>query len=266
MNNKVDVSFYPESLSLWKYKDRDLWYHGNLDLLKLKLAAIIGTREVSIKGIQRTKLIAKILVAHNYGIVSGLAKGVDKVAHETTLALKGKTIAVMGTPIDQCYPKENNLLKEEIERKGLVLSQFAPSEHVFQSNFPKRNVLMAALSDINIVIEAGEKSGVRYQVEAAIKLNKRVALLASLVEHKYHWILDALNYKNTYVLSSPKDLIALLDNPQINVDDKTAIDFVETKQESLFNDVVIPQGQKISKKNIFRKLHDAAKLLYRKIF
>lgn len=207
MTNLLGRDYYPKALLETKYCEMPIWYQGDQALLLGKLASIIGTRNISNEGILRTRRITKVLVEHGFCIVSGLAKGVDTVAHEATLQLGGATVAVMGTPIDECYPKENQDLLRRISEKGLVLSQFAPGSPVQKSNFPRRNALMAALTDISVVVEASEKSGTRHQVISAIAYGKKVGFLASLTEKKYSWITEALKSGNAFVINDPQDIL-----------------------------------------------------------
>ena len=187
-----------------------LWYDGNLKLLELPLASVVGTREVSPEGIVRTKRLTALLVQEGFCIVSGLAKGVDRVAHETALEMNGYTIAVMGTSINDCYPKEHRALKCEIGLRGLLLSQFAPESPILRSNFPRRNILMAALSSVTFVVEATIDSGTKHQVKAAVDRGKPVAFLASLVDQDYPWVRGALDSGFGFVIESPEDARSLL--------------------------------------------------------
>lgn len=215
----LDPHLYPDGLKDWKYKDRILWYQGNLDLLKKRMVSVVGTRKVSKDGIVRTRKLTQFLVKEGFTIVSGLAEGVDTIAHQSTLECRGYTIAVLGTPINQCYPKTNIKLKEEIVNKGLILSQFAVGEPVKQSNFPKRNGLMAALAEATIVIEASEKSGTRYQVQYAIKMRRKIGFLASLVNGNNPWVLDAVDKGYAFVISDLSDLEKYL-GTNINLENK----------------------------------------------
>ena len=201
---------FPSSLHAWPNKSEMLWLLGNAALLDLPLAAVVGTRDVSAEGIARTKRITSILVQEGFCVVSGLAHGVDSIAHRTALDLGGFTIAVMGTPIEQCYPRENLALKEEIAEKGLVISQFAPASPVQRGNFPRRNALMAALSEITFVVEADIDSGTRHQVKAAVQMGKRVAFLASLAERNYPWVLSALKTGLGIIIQKPEDALTAL--------------------------------------------------------
>lgn len=139
-------------------------------------------------------------------MVSGMAQGVDYIAHITTLGLGGATIAVMGTPIEDCYPKEHRELKASIAAFGLVLSQFEPGSPSRRYNFPRRNETMAAMSAITIVTEASASSGTRHQVAAAIKLGRHVGFLASLVAQEIPWIEDALQSEFSFIIESPSQI------------------------------------------------------------
>jgi DNA protecting protein DprA len=131
-------------------KDRSdlcIYYAGDLSLLKRPSVAIVGTRDVSEAGIAATEWLTRRLVESGLVIVSGLAYGVDTVAHTTAINHDGKTIAVIGTPLDKATPSENAALQERIYREHLLVSRFAKGEKTFRTSFPLRNRLMAALSD-----------------------------------------------------------------------------------------------------------------------
>ena len=206
---KVLLDRYPQRLGQWRYKERALWYLGDLDLLWRPLASVIGTRSPSPAGTRDASTITGVLVELGFGIVSGLAEGIDTAAHQAALEREGATIAVLGTPIDECYPKSNQALKDEIAKRGLVLSKFAPGTKVHKSNFPQRNTLMAALGDFTIVVEAGEKSGSRYQVKSALELGRHVGFLPSVADQRHAWVLEAMNRKLGRILRSRSDLVEL---------------------------------------------------------
>jgi predicted Rossmann fold nucleotide-binding protein DprA/Smf involved in DNA uptake len=129
-----------------------------------------------------------------------------------TLRCGGKTIAVMGTPIDECYPTKHIELKEQIVRQGLVISQFEPGKPVSRGNFPQRNELMAAISVITLVAEAGPTSGTRHQVACALKLGRRVGFLASLTAKGIPWVDEAISTGRTFVVNQPEDIFKELRN------------------------------------------------------
>lgn len=195
---------------LWGRTVESLWCLGDCSLLDWPTVSIVGTRDLSPGGETRARKITTLLVQAGCCIVSGLAAGVDTVAHETALSLGGKTIAVMGTPIDECYPKENRDLKRRIVESGLVLSQFRPGSKFNRGNFPQRNGLMAAISAVTFVVEAQIDSGTRHQVKAAIALGKKVAFLSSLVNLNFPWVVEAIHSGHGVSIQEPSDALGLL--------------------------------------------------------
>ncbi len=128
------------------------------------------------------------LVNDQFTIVSGLAEGVDTIAHETALAANGQTIAVIGTPLGQVYPKSNVALQKRIATDFLLISQ-VPVERYDAQNFkvnrfffPERNKTMSALTEATIIIEAGETSGTLVQAREAIKQGRKLFILNSCFE------------------------------------------------------------------------------------
>jgi hypothetical protein len=117
----------------------NLYYAGDLALLKRQAVSIVGTREVTEDGAKRARKLSRELASTGVLVVSGLAKGVDRAAHTAAIEAGGATAAVIGTPLEKAYPPENIALQEMIYREYLLLSPFAPREQVFRSNFPKRN-------------------------------------------------------------------------------------------------------------------------------
>jgi DNA processing protein len=141
-----------------------LFLAGDAALLRSgRRVSVVGSRKVSSAGASRTRGLVKVLVERGITVVSGLAEGVDTAAHETAMNEGGRTLAVIGTPIDKYYPARNRELQDRMMREHLVVSQF-PVGYPFQKkNFPMRNRTMALLSDATIIVEAGEKSGTLHQ-------------------------------------------------------------------------------------------------------
>jgi DNA processing protein len=163
-----------------------IYYRGWWDLASSpKSVAVVGTRNISEEGVRRTRKLVKLLVDNDYTIVSGLARGVDTVAHETAIAVGGRTIAVIGTPLTEYYPKENRALQDKIANEFLLVSQVPVlryAEQDYRSNrsfFPERNKTMSALTDATIIVEAGETSGTLIQARAAIEQKRKLFILDS---------------------------------------------------------------------------------------
>ena len=140
-----------------------LYYDGNLDLLaacqQRPAVGIVGTRSPSEYGKRWTRRLTKTLCQAGFPIVSGLADGIDRVAHESCLEANGQTIAVLGTGVDVFYPYRNRDLHREISRLGLLVSEHPPGTQPEKVHFPRRNRIIAGLSRATLVTEAPRKSG-----------------------------------------------------------------------------------------------------------
>lgn len=176
---------YPEKLRDAAHPIELLYYQGWWDLVESRSVAVVGTRTPSAEGVARTRKLVRALVKDDFTVVSGLAMGVDTVAHETAIAAGGRTIAVIGTPLSGVYPKDNIELQRRIAREFLVISQVPVCRYEaqdYQSNrlfFPERNVTMSALTEATIIVEAGETSGTLIQARAALKQGRKLFILDS---------------------------------------------------------------------------------------
>ena len=157
--------------------------------------AIVGSRRASREGISRTRSFTKDLVEHGITVVSGLAEGIDTVAHETAIENGGKTIAVLGTPLSQAYPANNKALLEKIKRDHLAISQFPEGYPTRRENFPRRNRTMALICDATVVVEAGEKSGTRHQAWEGIRLGRLVYIMQNVAQNgELTWPEEVIGY------------------------------------------------------------------------
>jgi DNA processing protein len=134
--------------------------------------AIIGTRKASPEGLRRARKLAAALAKEGVIVVSGLADGIDTAAHEAAMAAGGKTVAVLGTPLDRVYPRKNLQLQRRIVAEHLALSPFPSGSRTLPWNFPYRNRVMALISDATVIMEAGESSGALSQGWEAIRLGR----------------------------------------------------------------------------------------------
>lgn len=181
---------YPDGLRKAKHPIEMFYYRGNLDLLDTPSLSIVGAREVSEEGYKRAIRLSKELSSEGFTIVSGLAKGVDTAAHTTALSEGKNTIGVIGTPIDEFYPKENKDLQSKIATEQLLISQVPfyrykhesfPSHKIY---FPRRNATMAAISKGTIIVEASDTSGSLTQARACIQQGKKLFILESCFKNK----------------------------------------------------------------------------------
>jgi len=166
-----------------KHAPEKLFMEGDSSLLTDgRRVSVVGSRRLSDDGFKRTEIITKALVERNITVVSGLAEGVDTAAHNAAINFGGRTIAVLGTPLDKAYPAKNKDLLELIKEKHLAISQFPENYPSQKKNFPMRNRTMALISDATIIIEASEKSGTRHQGWEALRLGRLVLLMQNVAE------------------------------------------------------------------------------------
>lgn len=179
-----------------KHAPRTLFVAGDVALLhRGARVAIVGSRKPSTEGIARAKRLARILAERGDIVVSGLAMGIDTAAHEEAIASGGKTIAVLGTPLDEVSPRENASLQALIMREHLAVSQFACGNPIGRGNFPLRNRTMALLSDATVIVEAQEGSGTLHQGWEAIRLGRGLFIAKSTADDSsLSWPKEMLHY------------------------------------------------------------------------
>lgn len=161
-----------------------LYFRGDRRLLQEGArVSIVGSRSATAEGLRRAGKLARALVARGVIVVSGLAEGIDTAAHEMAMQTGGRTIAVLGSPVDVPYPASNKALLESIGKDHLVISQFPPDTPIQPKNFPMRNRTMALLSHATIIVEAAEKSGTIHQAWEALRLGRPLFLLESIAKN-----------------------------------------------------------------------------------
>lgn len=167
-----------------KHAPKTLYAAGDVAILEDGArVSIVGARKASPEGIRRASKLAGLLASRGIVVVSGLAEGVDTAAHESAIKQGGRTIAVLGTPLDQVYPKKNAELQHRIMRDHLVISQYPIGYPVQPKNFPLRNRTMALLSDATVIIEATDTSGSLHQGWEALRLGRLLFITKSIVEN-----------------------------------------------------------------------------------
>ncbi|GJE74490.1 DNA-processing protein DprA [Methylorubrum suomiense] len=196
---------------LRSYGSKDAYVHfaGDIGLLKKKAVSIVGTRDVSEDGARRAARLARELVGAGVIVMSGLAKGVDTAALSSARSAGGSLAAVIGTPLQKAYPIENSELQTEIADKHLLLSPFAEGEAVFKGNFPKRNRVMALLSDATVIVEASDTSGTLHQAAECIRQGRWLFILKSVVEDPgISWPQRFLKENRTVVVENMDDILS----------------------------------------------------------
>lgn len=192
-------------------KPKPIFYAGDVAALRAPAVAIVGTRNVSEAGAARARKLARGLAQGGVAVVSGLAAGVDTEALTEAIRCGGRVVGVIGTPLDKAYPRENASLQETIYRDHLLISQFPKGEKTYRSNFPKRNRLMAAISDATVVIEASDTSGTLHQSAECLKLGRWLFIAKSVADDpSLTWPAKFLPYERCVVLESIDDVMSRL--------------------------------------------------------
>ena len=166
-----------------------LFAAGDVSLLQARArVSIVGARKASESGLRRAARLARLLGQAGVVVVSGLARGVDRAAHTACIDAGGRTIAVIGTPIDHCYPAEHARLQEMLCREHLVVSQFASGSRISRASFPARNRTMAMLSHASVIVEAGDSSGSLSQAAETQRLGRLLFIMRNVVDNdKLKW-------------------------------------------------------------------------------
>jgi len=164
-----------------KHAPAKIYAAGDIELLKSPArVSIVGSRKASAQGLARARRIGKLLAERNVVVVSGLAEGIDTEAHIATIEAGGRTIGVLGTGMDQCFPRSNAELQRSMMREHLVISQFEPGRTTQAWHFPLRNRLMAMISNATLIVEASETSGTQSQGWEALRLGRSLFILESV--------------------------------------------------------------------------------------
>jgi DNA processing protein len=169
----------------------------------------VGSRSASEVGLRVASTIGSELVRRSVTVVSGLAAGIDTAVHEATLSAGGRTVAVIGTGIQQFYPRANQALQRRIGEHGLVLSQFWPEAPPAKHQFPMRNAVMSGYCAATVVVEAGEHSGARIQARLALQHGRQVILRADLLA--LPWAKSLTDRPGVHVVRGADELLGVVD-------------------------------------------------------
>ncbi len=205
---------YPQLLLEIPSTPAVLYYTGDLKLAQTEgvnhLIGIVGTRNPTEHGRRWTYNISQALAKSGLTIVSGLAKGIDTVAHRACLDVGGKTIAVLGNGLDRAYPYQNKKLMAEIAEKGLILTEYEYGSTPERGNFPARNRIVAGLSRAVLVMEAPEKSGALITARYANEFNRDVYTLPNTPDNLQARGCLKLIHKGAEVIITEEELLSSL--------------------------------------------------------
>ncbi|GAC35551.1 DNA-processing protein DprA [Paraglaciecola polaris] len=171
----ITSEYYPKVLLQTARPPLLLYCAGNKRLLNNPQLAIVGSRNPSVAGKQNAKYFAQALSLSGWTVTSGLALGIDGLAHEAVLQVKGHTVAILGTGLNNIYPKRHvNMAKRILEQNGVLLSEFFPDTPARPENFPRRNRIISGMSLGTLIIEAAIKSGSLITARYALEQNRDV--------------------------------------------------------------------------------------------
>jgi DNA processing protein len=198
-----------------------LYYRGRVELEEnlgiIPTIAIVGTRDPDDYGKRWTRQIATALVKKGFTVVSGMAEGIDTVAHQACIDGSGRTIAVLGTGVDVIYPARNHRLYEDIQAQGLVVSEYPSGTQPDRPHFPQRNRIIAGLSRVIVVTQAPTKSGALITAHLANDFCRDVYVLPGDIDRQQSLGCLGLLSKGAHPILSPGHLLDLLGNiPQLD--------------------------------------------------
>lgn len=234
--NDVD---YPKSLLQYDDAPFGMFYKGNISMInEKKNISIVGSRKCSRYGIDVTNSMVEQLSPYEINIVSGMAKGIDSVAHKAAIKNKINTVAVLGSGIDVIYPKENYRLYHEIlEKDGCIISEFPLGTPPLSRNFPMRNRIISGICELLIVTEGGEKSGTLITVGAALEQGKNIIVVPGSIFSSESKGTNKLIKDGAYVYTDIEDVLSLLNISRVWMDNRI-ITTVKSKLEERIYQII----------------------------
>lgn len=200
-------SNYPEALRYIANPPALFYSRGDIGIYQNFCIAVVGSRAATEYGKNVAYNLGKSLADYNITVVSGMARGIDRQAHEGALENNGKTIAVLGSGIDIIYPRENKMLYKDICQKGLAISDFSPGSRPEAGNFPMRNRIISGLSRGVVVVEAGLRSGALITADLALEQGKDVFAVPGSIRSRASAGANNLIKQGAIMLSGIGDII-----------------------------------------------------------
>lgn len=254
---------YPEALKNIAEPPLILYYRGDKDILAAPLSlAVVGTRKASAYGIEMCRKILKPVCEKGLTIISGLAMGIDTVAHHTALENGAKTIAVLASGLDSIYPPTNKPLAEKITLCGALISEYDPGSKLERWNFPDRNRIISALSQAVFIVEGGKDSGAMLTAKFASEQGRPVFALPGNINSHNSQGPNLLIQQGAELISGAEDLLKLLkleshqDDqielfPTLEPDEQELYDlFREAQQELSYDQLLIKTGLSFGKLSV----------------
>lgn len=202
---------YPQSLKLIYHPPLLLYVLGNLYETDQDAIAVVGTRLPSFYGMEQTRRFVRAFSEKGLTIVSGLAKGIDQIAHETAMTIShGRTIGILGCGLDVVYPPGGDRLYENMKEKGAVVSEYPLGTKPLAYHFPERNRIISGLSQAVLVIEAHHRSGSLITAHEALEEGKEVFAVPGPVDQLTSRGTHRLIKEGAYLAEDPEDILEIL--------------------------------------------------------
>jgi DNA processing protein len=221
---------FPEQLQTLADPPAALWFIGQWETLRGPVVAIVGTRTATTYGERIARELASALARAGACIVSGMARGIDGVAHRAALDAGGRTAAVLGTGVDVVYPAAHRTLHRHIAERGLLLSELPLGERSTAGSFPRRNRIIAGLAHMTIVVEAPVRSGALITAGDAEASNRIVAAVPGPIDSPQSEGTNLLIRDGAQIITSVADALALVgltppvrSTPRLETDDESRL-------------------------------------------
>ena len=201
--------FYPKILRGIKNRPKKLYANGNIEILNSNCISIVGSRQNTKYGEKWCKKFVQEFIKYDLTIVSGMALGIDKIAHETALKYGGKTIAVLPSGLENIFPEENLKLYDEIILNGgCVISEYEPNVKPSSARFLERNRIVSGLSIATLVVEAAYRSGTSVTARIANKQKRDVFCIPGSLDNSKSVGTNKLLKEFAKIATEPKDIIS----------------------------------------------------------
>lgn len=259
----IENSSYPVLLRKINNPPQKLYVLGNCELLNSNCISIVGSRKNTEYGEKWCTKFVKELVKCDLNIVSGMAVGIDSIAHKSAIKYGGKTIAVLPSGLDNVYPKQNkNLFNEIISKNGCIISEYSPKESAKYKYFLERNRIVSGLSIATLVVEAGYRSGTSVTARIANNQERDVFCIPGSLDNPKSVGTNKLIREFAKIATSPEDIILNYSFLQKNKRNTEIIEDVEPEYVNIYkliknNSININEIVKYSKielKDVISKL------------
>jgi DNA processing protein len=204
---------YPQTLLQIYDPPVILYVRGDSTILNAPSLSIVGTRRPTIYGTQMAERMGRDLAKRGLTIISGLARGIDAIAHQGTTSVGGRAIGVLGTGIDVCYPKENKKLYEKVLERGAIISELPTGSHPAPENFPVRNRIIAGMPLGVVIVEGKEHSGSLITARLAMEFGREVFGVPGNATQELSFAPNQLIKQGAKLVTSAEDVIEELPTP-----------------------------------------------------